>query len=147
MTQAAGLYEGETSMGATIVIVEDEFLVAMQLEDMLLGAGYSVVGIVPDRASLNQLSEAPQIALVDLNLRDGPSGPKIALDLALSYGTKVVYVTATPQQIDCPAPTAIGVVQKPFSEDAILAAVKYAMNGHSPAPLPPELEPIIATHH
>jgi CheY-like chemotaxis protein len=134
-------------VGTKILIVEDEFLVAMQLEDMLLDAGHCIVGIMPDRASLAHISVAPQIALVDLNLRDGPSGPTIALDLARNYGTKVVYVTANPQQIECPASTAVGVVQKPFSEHAILSAVKYAMNGPAPALLPPEIEPIIATHH
>jgi DNA-binding response OmpR family regulator len=130
-------------MGAAkILIVEDEFLVALQLEDMLHEAGYCVVGIVPDRASLDQIEDAPQIALVDLNLRDGPSGPTIALDLARAYGTKVVYVTANPAQIGDPAPTAIGIIQKPFSENAILAAVRYAMSGDASAALPPEVEPI-----
>lgn len=139
--------EAGTSLGAKILIVEDEFLVALQLEDMLRDAGYSVVGIVPDRASLRCIEDAPQIALVDLNLRDGPSGPVIALDLAKAYGTKVVYVTANPQQIGNPAHTAIGIVQKPFSEDAILAAIDYAMSANRPSRLPPDLEPIYQTQH
>jgi DNA-binding response OmpR family regulator len=135
------------TMRANILIVEDEYLVALQLEDMLLGAGHCVLGIVSDHASLASISGVPQVALVDLNLRDGPSGPMIALDLAHAYGTKVVYVTANPQQIDRPAPTAIGVVQKPFSEDAILAAVTFALNGQSHMRYPSQLEPIAATRH
>jgi DNA-binding response OmpR family regulator len=129
-----------SSMGAAkILIVEDEFLVALQLEDMLRDAGYCVVGIVPDRASLEHIQDAPEIALVDLNLRDGPSGPSIALELARAYGTKVVYVTANPAQIGDPAPTAVGIIQKPFSEDAILAAVRYAIGDDVLATLPPEV--------
>lgn len=130
-------------MGAKILIVEDEFLVALQLEDMLSDAGHEVIGIVPDRASLCTVAEPPQVALVDLNLRDGPSGPQIARELAEKYGTRVVYVTANPQQIGEPAPTAVGVVQKPFSPSAILAAIRYASadatTTHAP---PPEVEPI-----
>ena len=135
-----------TLAGAKILIVEDEFLVALQLEDVLRAAGHCVVGIVPDRASLAAIHEAPQVALVDLNLRDGPSGPTIALDLSRHYGTRVVYVTANPQQIDVLAPTAIGVIPKPFSEEAILAAVAYAIDGQSPEP-PAQLEPITSAHH
>jgi DNA-binding response OmpR family regulator len=125
--------------GANVLIVEDEFLVALQLEDILTDAGHTVVGIVPDQAAVQALAEPPEVALVDLNLRDGPSGPTIAWLLAEKYGTTIVYVTANPGQIGSPAPTAIGVVQKPFSEDAILAAVAVARHGAAQA-LPPELD-------
>jgi len=123
-----------------VLIVEDEFLVALQLEDIVVGAGHSVLGIVADRASAGTVREAPQVALVDVNLRDGPSGPEIARQLSRLYGTAIIYVTANPDQIDQPAPTAIGVVQKPFSHTGILAALNYAANDGAEAVLPPELE-------
>lgn len=116
-------------VGANVLIVEDEFLVALQLEDILTDAGHRVVGIAPDQASVARLEERPEVALVDLNLRDGPSGPAIARQLAERFGTIIVYVTANPAQIGTPAPTAVGVVQKPFSQQAILAAVAIAVNG------------------
>ncbi len=141
------MLEVGTSMGAKILIVEDEFLVALQLEDMLRDAGHDVIGIVPDRASLDHIEDVPQIALVDLNLRDGPSGPVIAQDLARAYGTMVVYVTANPAQIVDPASTAVGIIQKPFSESAILAAVRYALNCNGAETIPPDLEPIGQTRH
>jgi DNA-binding response OmpR family regulator len=128
-----------SAAGANVLIVEDEFLVALQLEDILTDAGHTVVGIVPDRAAVQALNEPPEVALVDLNLRDGPSGPIIAWILAEKYGTVIVYVTANPGQIGTPAPTAIGVVQKPFSQDAILAAVALARHGVA-NDLPPELD-------
>ena len=43
-------------------------------------------------------------ALVDVNLRDGPSGPVIARQLANGFGTKIVYVTASSSDIGEPAP-------------------------------------------
>lgn len=128
---------------AKVLIVEDEFLVAMQLEDMLLDNGYAVLGTVADAASLAMLGEAPDIALVDLNLRDGLTGPAIARDLAARFGAQVIYVTANPAQIDAPADTAIGVVQKPFSPRAILAAVTYALSGCPERGRPVELEPLL----
>ena len=90
---------------------------------------------------MGTIPDPPQVALVDLNLRDGLTGPSIARKLSEFFGTKIVYVTANPGQIGEPAPTAIGVVQKPFSQAAILAAIALAMGGTEER-LPPELEPI-----
>jgi CheY-like chemotaxis protein len=131
-----------TSRFGKVLIVEDEFLVALQLEDILADGGHAVVGTVPDHASLQILGEAPDVALVDLNLRDGLTGPAIARDLASRYGSQVIYVTANPGQIDAPAPTAIGIVQKPFTRQAILAAISYALAGCPEYGRPPELEPL-----
>lgn len=126
-------------VGANVLIVEDEFLVAMELEDILTDAGHKVVGIAPDQAAVGRLDAPPEVALVDLNLRDGPSGPAIARQLAERFGTVIVYVTANPGQIGTPAPTALGVVQKPFSQHAILTAVALATTGKA-SELPPELD-------
>jgi two-component system, response regulator PdtaR len=130
---------GSTSQIVNVLIVEDEFLVALQLEDILTEAGHNVVGIVPDQASVGLVRTPPNVALVDLNLRDGPSGPTIARLLAEQYGTSIIYVTANPAQIGQPAPTAVGVIQKPFSHGAILAAVAVAANGGADN-VPPELD-------
>lgn len=137
MLQATGNFGAMT--GANILIVEDEFLVALELEDILTDAGHTVIGIAPDQAAVHKLERTPQVALVDLNLRDGPSGTIIARQLAERYGTVIVYVTANPGQIGTPAPTALGVVQKPFSQHAILAAVSLALKRETETAPPPEL--------
>lgn len=132
-------------MNSQILIVEDEFLVALDLEDMLVQAGHQVVGIVSDRRSVGSLRGRPQVAFVDLNLRDGPTGAAIAAQLAEQFGTIIVYVTANPRQIARPAPTAIGLIQKPYSREAILAALEIALGDHrepgeESVSVPPELE-------
>jgi two-component system, response regulator PdtaR len=121
-------------MGVKVLIVEDEFLIALELEDILLAAGHDVVGVVCDRNSLSQIDEPPEVALVDLNLRDGPSGQSIALELARRHGTAIFYITANPDQIVEPASTALGVVQKPFSPHAIMTAVEIASGRDSALP-------------
>lgn len=136
MTSVTGPNSGK------ILIVEDEFLVALQLEDILADGGHAVIGTVPDMASLGLLGEVPDVALVDLNLRDGLTGPAIARDLAGRYGARVIYVTANPGQIDTPAPTAVGVVQKPFTRQAILGAIAYVLAGCPESARPAELEPL-----
>ena len=136
-----GCNRGQVLRGK-VLIVEDEFLVALQLEDILEDGGHAVVGTVPDMASLSRLAEAPDVALVDLNLRDGLTGPTIARQLAGEFGSRVIYVTANPGQIDSPAPTAVGFVQKPFTRQSILAAISYALAGCPDAGRPAELEPL-----
>lgn len=129
-------------MPGKILIVEDEFLVALQLEDMLTEAGHQVVGIASDQTGARGIADAPQVALVDLNLRDGPSGPAIACYLSERYGTSIIYVTANAGDIGQPAPTSVGVVHKPFSPQAILTAVAYALD-HSVDTSPPECLPSV----
>lgn len=114
-------------MSAAVLIVEDEVLVALQLEDIVSDAGHKVIGIVADRGSLGLIADAPQVALVDINLRDGATGPRIAGDLSRIFGTKIIYVTANPAQLADVAPTAVGIVEKPFTDAAIVAAIGLAL--------------------
>lgn len=131
---------GSSSVKASVVIVEDEFLVALQLEDILTDQGYKVVATVPDLATAAALSQPADIALVDLNLRDGATGPAIARLLSDRFNSKIIYVTASSGQIGTPARTAVGVVNKPFSRTIIEASVAYALDNNSTIPRPLELE-------
>ena len=112
-------------MPKTALIVEDEIFVALDLERILLDAGYQVAAIAADRDSaLEAAVEAgPQgcFAFVDINLRDGPTGPDIARRMAREHGIKVIFVTANPTQIGSDH-EAVGYIRKPFTERSILAA-------------------------
>jgi len=101
-------------MPKTVLIVEDEIFVALDLERILTDAGYKVAAIADCH-----------FALIDVNLRDGPTGPGLATTLTRDYGVKVVFVTANPGQIG-QAGGALGYIRKPFSEAAILAAAAMA---------------------
>lgn len=110
-----------------ILIVEDEVFVAMDLESILVGAGYHVVGIAADRTEALAAAEQAHIAFVDLNLRDGPTGTIVAEELG-QRGIRIVYVTANPAQIETPARTAIGYIPKPFDEPTVVAAAALLSN-------------------
>ena len=130
-------------MSAKVLIVEDEFLIALQLEAMLTSAGCRVVGILSDRQGLEDVADPPEVALVDLNLRDGATGCEIAQHLSHRFGTTIVYVTANPGQIAEAAPTAIGIVPKPFSQVAIETAVALARTVEPSPPPSPAALPLI----
>ena len=114
-------------MSKTVLIVEDEIFVAMDIERILADAGYTVTAIAADRQTALSTPVKPDIAFVDINLRDGQTGPTVANELA-NFGTKVFYVTANPAQIEPVAKTAIGYIRKPFSAEAIRAAAELAAN-------------------
>lgn len=109
-----------------ILIVEDEIFVAMDIERVLADAGYHVAAIAADSNEALAAAEGVDLAFVDLNLRDGPTGPELARQMARTYGIKIVYVTANPAQIETPADTALGFIRKPFRDTAILSAVNIA---------------------
>lgn len=109
-----------------VAIIEDEFLVALDLEDIVTGAGYDVIGIVSDLRGLETLNRSPAVALVDVNLRDGRTGPTIARHLAQQFGTRIVFVTANPEQIDELPPTTLGYIEKPFTSEDIVGAIALA---------------------
>lgn len=112
-------------MTKTALIIEDEIFVALDLERILTDGGYHVAAIAAD--SDQALAAAPgcSFAFVDVNLRDGPTGPEIAERIARDFGVKVVFVTANPSQIGGGS-DALGYVQKPFNDRAILAAAALA---------------------
>lgn len=112
-------------MTKTALIIEDEIFVALDLERILTDAGYEVAGIAADSEQALAAAPSCNFAFVDINLRDGATGPLIAQQIARDYGVKVVFVTANPSQIDVPS-EALGYVRKPFNDQAILAAAALA---------------------
>ncbi|MBZ6381655.1 response regulator [Sphingomonas sanguinis] len=112
-------------MSQTALIVEDEIFVALDLERILTDAGYQVAGIAADSRTAIETAPGCTFAFVDVNLRDGATGPDIARQLAEQFGVKIVFVTANPAQIGSSC-QALGYIRKPFSERAILAAAAMA---------------------
>jgi two-component system, response regulator PdtaR len=115
-------------MCARILIIEDEILVAMEMEAVVEDLGHVAVGIAADSAMAYRLAEhRPDVALVDVNLRDGATGPKIAARLAEKYGVGVVFCTANPRMAMGQHTGAFGAMEKPCDPAAIGAAIDYAL--------------------
>jgi DNA-binding response OmpR family regulator len=115
-------------MAARILIVEDEMLVAMELEAILEDLGYTSVGIAPDMPTALELAALkPDLALVDLNLRDGLTGPQIGEQLSLQHDAMVLFITANPRVLGDGIAGTIGVLTKPTDMEVVAAAVEYAL--------------------
>ena len=113
-------------MASQIMIVEDEFLIAMELEQIVGNLGYDCIGVADDTVSaIDLVAKNPDIALVDVNLSDGPTGPIIGARLANEYGVKVVFVTANPQQLGDGVEGTLGAVTKPVEIELLKDVLNY----------------------
>lgn len=111
-----------------VMIVEDQALLAMELELVLADCGCDVVGCAMDRDGAFAIAdrESPEMALVDVNLLDGMTGPQVAQRLVADHGTAVIFLTANPEQIPEGFSGALGAVSKPFDEQTIRGVVAFA---------------------
>ena len=126
-------------MGKRILIVEDEFLVALNLRQSLSALGFETLGIAPDAPTAFQFASAkPDIALVDVNLRDGETGPYIGHRLANEYGAVVLFLTANPAQLGDGVAGTVGCLCKPVDQEEVQNALNFlVIYQDNPSATPP----------
>ncbi|NCP15325.1 MAG: response regulator [Sphingomonadales bacterium] len=131
----AGIEREQTT---SVLIIEDEPLIAMQLEDLVTSIGHSVSGTAATRTQARDAvtNAMPGLVLADIQLADGSSGLD-AVDDILSVGAMpVIFITAYPERLltgDRPEPTYL--VTKPFQEATVRAAISQALFFGSTRPL------------
>lgn len=113
-------------MPAKVLIVEDELLVAMDMAATIEDLGHVSCGIATtaDEALGLAQADAPDVALVDVHLADGKTGPQIGQELA-KRGVRVVFVTANPRVLGNGVPGALGVLEKPIDERAVAEVISW----------------------
>lgn len=113
-----------------ILVVEDEIFVAIEIEYVISELGHEPVGIAADRKTALELGSATEVALVDLNLRDGATGIEIGRELASRHDVTVLFMTANPSQLGAGVPGTLGVIAKPVADSELRAAIRYAVACH-----------------
>jgi DNA-binding LytR/AlgR family response regulator len=110
-----------------VLIVEDEMLLAMELKYIVEKQGHSVVGVADDAASAAALHAAqrPQLALVDLRLRDGMTGAEIA-SMLMRAGVPSLLMTSEPRSAPADFGGALGLLAKPYTREDLVDALEYA---------------------
>lgn len=127
-----------------VLLVEDEVLLQLQLELFLEDAGHAVSGTAACSQEARDLARRarPDLALVDIQLRDGPMGLELGQTLA-GEGIPVVFMTASTHRIPADFAGALGVIAKPYTGDGVAEALAFlaqALRDPPPrAPLPGSL--------
>src|SRR5690349_3254162 len=110
----------EDLAGARVLGVEDEFLIALEVESLLRDFGCEVLGPVPSVGRALELlgRERPDAALLDLNLLDGMAVP--VAELLASMGVPFALVTAyDPRRIDGQVLRGVPHLGKPVGHDTL----------------------------
>ncbi len=114
----------------------------MELEAVAEELGHAVVGIAADMKTALELAAHAEIALVDVNLRDGETGPTIGLRLAQEFGLTVVFMTANPSRLGLDVPGTLGVVCKPVTDVMTAEVIDFAERHRTRQPIdytPPQI--------
>jgi DNA-binding NtrC family response regulator len=109
-----------------VLVVEDEPIIAFDLENLVLDNGFELAGLARTEAEALALAPKADIALVDVQLADGPSGPRIAQALMDRFGIEVIFMTGNPEMV-AGFVGAVCVVPKPQSLEKVEAALLRAL--------------------
>ena len=111
-------------MRQKVLIVEDQFLIAMALEEAIAKLGHDVVGIAAGKSQALDFIDAADVALVDINLLDGTSGVAIAQELS-KRGMTTVFMTANPELVRSGVRGVLGIIAKPISDSHLASLMKF----------------------
>ena len=122
--------EIERESATSVLIIEDEPLISMQLEDLVKSLGHEICGTAATRTQAQEVvaQKTPGLVLADIQLADGSSGLD-AVDDILSIGSvPVIFITAYPERLlTGDRPEATYLVTKPFQEATVRAAISQAL--------------------
>ena len=117
-------------MATDILIIEDEPLIAMDIEQMVESLGHRVVGIARTHKEAVSLygKTMPKMILADIQLADGASGIDAVNDILSTEALPVIFITAFPERLltgERPEPTFL--VTKPFNPEMVKALISQAL--------------------
>lgn len=115
-----------------LLIVEDESIVAMDVERRLKKLGYNVVGIAADApAAMSLVAEAlPDLILMDIHIQGAKDGIDVATQVHRDYHIPVIFLTAFSEDatlIRAREAKPYGYILKPFTERDLHASIQMAL--------------------
>jgi CheY-like chemotaxis protein len=119
-----------SELATDVVIIEDEPLIAMDLQALVEQLGHRVVRVArTERQAIQAVKETrPGLILADIQLADGSSGLDAVNEILPMHSAPVIFVTAFPERLltgTKPEPTFL--VRKPFSAEALRAVISQAL--------------------
>ena len=113
-----------------VLIIEDEPLVALDLEAAMLEIGHKVIGIATTREEAAKIAagQRPGLLLVDIQLADGSSGIDAVNDMLTGFSVPIIFVTAFPERLlTGEKPEPVFLITKPFDVNIVKAVTSQAL--------------------
>jgi DNA-binding NarL/FixJ family response regulator len=130
---------GQDVSGAAprILIVEDDYIVSVEIENALRAAGFDVVGVVGAAAEAIEYARAsrPTLVVMDVRLRGANDGVDAALEIYRETGARSIFATAhqDPAVRDRALPAApLGWLAKPYETRALVELIHKVLARPSP---------------
>lgn len=113
-----------------VLIIEDEPLIAVDIEDIVTSLGHTSIGTArtKDQALALAKGKTPGLVLADIQLADGSSGIDAVNQMLQSFEAPVIFITAYPERLltgTRPEPTFL--MTKPFEAEALKAVICQAL--------------------
>jgi len=118
---------------ARILIVEDDFLIALQVETALAEAGFHVVGVAASAEEATELAAAHQPALVvmDIRLSGTRDGIDLAIELYRDHAIRCLFATSHADaraRLRAEPANPLGWLQKPYTMTSLVGLVRQALD-------------------
>jgi DNA-directed RNA polymerase specialized sigma24 family protein len=119
-----------TQVATEVMIIEDEPLIAMDLEALVESLGHRVTGVARTEKEAMKLAQSkrPGLVLADIQLADGSSGIDAVNAMLSSFEVPVIFITAFPERLltgEKPEPAFL--ITKPFVPEMVKAVVSQAL--------------------
>ncbi len=120
------------SAATDVLIIEDEPIIAMDLEELVQSCGHRVVGVAASEAEAIAIATRarPGLILADINLGAGGDGTNAVSAILASHYAPVIFVTAYPERLltgDAVEPAFV--ITKPFEPLTLAIATYQAVTG------------------
>ncbi len=130
---ASAQREIDAELATDVLIIEDEPVIAADIEALVIELGHRVVDIAATRteAVAAVARHKPGLVLADIQLADGSSGIDAVKDILGQFDVPVIFITAFPERLltgERPEPTFL--ITKPFQPETVKAAIGQALFFH-----------------
>jgi CheY-like chemotaxis protein len=125
--------EIDAELATQVLIIEDEPVIAADIEALVKELGHEVVDIAATRTEAVDAvaRKQPGLVLADIQLADGSSGIDAVKDILGQFDVPVIFITAFPERLltgERPEPTFL--ITKPFQPETVKAAIGQALFFH-----------------
>ena len=115
-----------------VLIIEDEPIIAMDIEELVQTCGHNVVGVATSEEQAVEIARRtkPGLILADINLGIGGDGQSAVARIMTSHYAPVIFVTAYPERLltgDAVEPAYV--ITKPFEPMTLAVATYQAVTG------------------